>query len=193
MNHRGIQEWGVYDIPKSESAAVAQPTAVATPSFEIARPVTPVAPAPVTTEPVLADPLPVQPVSTTDDDAIKLYEERLVVDKGRQKTGEVAIGKRVEVESASASVPIEKERVVIERVAGDTSTVIPGADAFHDGEAIRMEVHEETPDIHKEAFVREEVSFRKEMSQETVNAEETVRREELDVDTQGRPVINDRH
>jgi uncharacterized protein (TIGR02271 family) len=189
LNHRGIEEWGVYDIPKSESATVVQPTAVAAPSFEIARPATP-----VLTEPVLADSLPVQPISTTDDDAIRLYEERLVVDKDRQKTGEVAIGKHVEVDSASASVPIEKERVVIERVAsGDTAAVTAGPDTFNSGEAIRMEVYEETPDIHKEAFVREEVSFRKEVTQETVNAEETVRREELDVDTQGRPVVDDRH
>jgi uncharacterized protein (TIGR02271 family) len=194
LNHRGIEEWGVYDIPGNEAATVVQPTAVTAPPFEIARPVTPVASAPVLTAPLLADPLPVQPISTHDDDTIRLYEERLVVDKDRQKTGEVAIGKHIEVESASASVPIEKERIVIERVAsGDTTAVTPGADAFDGGETIWMEVHEETPDIHKEAFVREEVSFRKEVIQETVNAEETVRREELDVDTQGRPVINDRY
>lgn len=41
--------------------------------------------------------------------------------------------------------------------------------------------------------MREEVSFGKEVIQETVNAEETVRREELKVDTQGRPVVDDRH
>ena len=194
LNHRGIQEWGVYDIPQSESATAVQPTAVAAPSFEIARPVTPVAPAPVMMEPVQSAPLPVQPISTANNDSVKLYEERLVVDKDRQKTGEVAIGKHVEVESASASVSVDKERVVIERVAsGDTSAVAPGTNTFHDGETIRMEVYEETPDIQKEAFVREEVSFRKEVIQETVNAEETVRREELDVDTQGRPVVDDRH
>lgn len=49
------------------------------------------------------------------DANIKLYEERLVADKKRAKTGEVAIGKRVETETANVSVPIEKERVVIER------------------------------------------------------------------------------
>lgn len=56
----------------------------------------------------------------------------------------MAIGKRVEVEAARASVPIEKERVVIERVSSsDTVAVTPSTDTFLDGEAIRVEVHEE--------------------------------------------------
>jgi len=123
---------------------------------------------------------------------LRLYEERLIANKTRQKTGEVAIGKRVETETAKVSVPIEKERVVIERTtpvdAG--ATVTPGVDAFAQGEVARVEVYEETPDIHKEAFVREEVSIRKEVDRETVQAEETLRREELDVNTEGRPVVD---
>jgi stress response protein YsnF len=47
---------------------------------------------------------------------LKLYEERLIANKNRAKTGEVAVGKRVETETARAGVPIEKERVIIERV-----------------------------------------------------------------------------
>lgn len=185
LNHRGIEEWGVYDVPGTE-AVVVPAVAAATPSFEIARPVAPVV-APVV-EPILE-----APVLATDVDAVKLYEERLVVDKDREKTGEVAIGKRVEVETARVSVPIERERVVIERVAtGNETVVTPGADAFQDEAAIRMEVYEETPDIHKEAFVREEVSIRKEVDHEIVNAEETLRREELSVDTQGHPVVDTR-
>jgi len=53
-----------------------------------------------------------------------------------------------------------------------------------------MEVYEETADIQKKAFVREEVNIRKEVIHETVDATETLRREELDVDTDGNPVIN---
>lgn len=123
---------------------------------------------------------------------LRLYEERLIASKTRTKTGEVAVGKRVETETSKVSVPIEKERVVIERTTPtDAGTAVtPGDAAFHDGEVARMEVYEETPDIHKEAFVREEVNVRKEVDRETVTAEETLRREELDVDTQGRPVID---
>ncbi len=124
---------------------------------------------------------------------MKLYGERLVVEKDREKTGEVSIGKRIEVETARASVPIEKERVVIERVPLSGEAVItPGADAFGDSETMRVEVYEETPDFHKEAFVREEVSIRKELTQENLDAEETLRREELNIDTQGRPIVDNK-
>lgn len=123
---------------------------------------------------------------------LKLYEERLIANKTRQKTGEVAIGKRVETETANVSVPIEKERVVIERTtpvdAG--ATVTPGTNAFGEGEVARVEVYEETPNIRKETFIREEVSVRKEVEQEIVQAEETLRREELDVNTEGRTVVD---
>jgi uncharacterized protein (TIGR02271 family) len=128
----------------------------------------------------------------TNHQSLRLYEERLIANKTRAKTGEVAVGKRVETEKAKVSVPIEKERVVIERVtpAGAGAAVAPAADAFKQGEVARVEVYEETPDIRKEAFVREEVTVRKEVERETVNAEETLRREELNVDTEGRPVVD---
>jgi uncharacterized protein (TIGR02271 family) len=123
---------------------------------------------------------------------LRLYEERLIANKNRTKTGEVAVGKHIETETAKVSVPIEKERIVIERTGStDEGTAIaPDRDAFHEGEVARIEVYEETPDIHKEAFVREEVSVRKEVDRDTVEAEETLRREELDVDTQGHPVVD---
>ncbi len=125
---------------------------------------------------------------------LRLYEERLIASKTRAKTGEVAVGKRVETETNKVSVPIDKERVVIERVASTSgnTAVTPGDNAFAEGEVARMEIYEETPDIRKEAFVREEVSVRKEVEHETVNAEETLRREELDVDTEGHPVVDKR-
>ncbi|BAQ64753.1 YsnF/AvaK domain-containing protein [Geminocystis sp. NIES-3709] len=134
-----------------------------------------------------------RPVSPIDAETVKLYEERLIMDKDRTKTGEVAIDKHIELETARVSMPIEKEHIVIERVPMSAEKVATdNVDAFHDNETVRMEVYEETPDIHKEAFVREEVTIRKEVTQETVNAEETLRREELDIDTQGRPVIDNR-
>jgi uncharacterized protein (TIGR02271 family) len=121
---------------------------------------------------------------------LRLYQERLIANKTRNKTGEVVVGKHVETEQARVSVPIEKERVVIERTTPTDATIDPSAASFQEGEVARMDVYEETPEIRKEAFVREEVSVRKEVDRETVDAEETLRREELDVDTQGRPVVD---
>lgn len=130
-------------------------------------------------------------INESTNPSLKLYQERLIANKTRQKTGEVTVGKHVETETARVSVPIEKERVVIERSTPTGSVAVtPGSAAFQEGEVARMEVYEETPDIHKEAFVREEVRVTKVVDQDTVNAEEQIRREELDVDTQGRPVID---
>jgi uncharacterized protein (TIGR02271 family) len=126
-----------------------------------------------------------------DHQTLKLYEERLIANKNRVKTGEVSIGKHVESETARVSVPVEKERVIVERTTpADAGTVVsPDANVFREGEVARMEVYEETADIQKKAFVREEVNVRKEVKHDTVNTSEQIRREELDVDTQGRPVV----
>lgn len=128
-----------------------------------------------------------------DHQTLRLYEERLITGKTRQKTGEVAVGKRVESETQHVSVPVEKERVVIERVNPTDTDVAAtvGTGAFQEGEVVRMEVYEETPDIRKEAFVREEVRVRKEVDHETVEAEETIRRERLDIDKDGNPLTRE--
>ncbi|HTL89400.1 MAG TPA: DUF2382 domain-containing protein [Leptolyngbya sp.] len=126
-----------------------------------------------------------------DHQNLRLYQERLVASKTRQKTGEVAVGKHIETETANVSVPIEKERVVIERTPVTGSMpVTPGTVDFHEGEVARVEVYEEVADIQKEAFVREEVRVTKVVDRETVTAEEQVRREELDLDVSGNPNVD---
>lgn len=125
-----------------------------------------------------------------DHQTLRLYEERLIASKRRQKTGEVTIGKRVETDTARVAVPVERERVVIERVTpADAGTAVSGREAdFREGEVARIEIHEETPEIRKEAFLREEVRVRKVVDQDTVETQETVRREELDVNSGNLPV-----
>ncbi|BAY73889.1 PRC-barrel domain-containing protein AvaK [Nostoc linckia NIES-25] len=125
-----------------------------------------------------------------DHQTLRLYEERLIAGKQRRKTGEVAIGKHVETETARVAVPVEKERVVIERVTpADAGRAVPASEAnFREGEVARVELHEETPEIRKEAVLREEVRVRKVVDQETVEAQETVRREELDVNAPNLPI-----
>jgi len=125
-----------------------------------------------------------------DHSTLKLYEERLIASKKRVNSGEVAIGKHVETETERVSVPVEKERVVIERVtsADAGKAVAPSSVHFGEGEVARMEIYEETADIHKEAFVREEVRVNKVVEQETVQAQDTIRREELDIDAGGQTI-----
>lgn len=125
-----------------------------------------------------------------NNQTLKLYEERLIANKTRQKAGEVAIGKHIETETARVAVPVEKERVVVERVtpADAGRAVAPGEANFREGEVARVEIYEETADVRKEAFVREEVRVRKVVDHETVEAQETIRREELDVNAPGLPI-----
>lgn len=84
-------------------------------------------------------------------------------------------------------MPIEKERVVIERITPTAAESVVDSNTvqFQEGEVARIEIYEETPDIRKEAFVREEVRVKKVIDQELVEASETIRREELDIRTEG--------
>ena len=122
--------------------------------------------------------------------SLKLYQERLVIDKTRQKTGEAVLSKRVETETATASITIDKERVVVEQIPTSAGTVVKPSEAmFQEGEVSRIEIYEEVPTFQKEAFIREEVRVIKVVDQETATTEETLRREELDINTDGNPVI----
>lgn len=131
-------------------------------------------------------------INERDHQTIKLYEERLVANKKRRQVAEVAVGKHVETETARVSVPIEKERVIIERTTpADAGTAVsPGNVDFHEGEVARMDIYEETPDIHKQAFVREQVTVRKEVDRDTVDAQETLRRERLDIDPTDASIVD---
>ncbi|MEH2302455.1 MAG: DUF2382 domain-containing protein [Nostoc sp.] len=129
-------------------------------------------------------------VNAHDDQTFKLYEERLVANKQRRKTGEVTIGKHVETETVRVSVPVERERVVIERVTPQDAGKVVSAETanFGEGEVARIELYEEVADVKKEAFVREEIRVQKVVDKETVEVQETIRREELDVDAEGRTI-----
>lgn len=126
-----------------------------------------------------------QDVEIFDTQLLKLYEERLVADKKQVKTGEVAIGKHIETQTAHLSVPVAKERLIIERTPIDAvASEAFGEVAFQQGELVRMEIYEEVADVHKQAFVREQVSVRKEVEHNTLEIEDQIRREELDLDIQ---------
>ena len=130
-------------------------------------------------------------VDTEGRQNLKLYEERLIANKERFRAGAVTIGKHVETETATVSVPVEKEKIVIERTnPTEYREVAPGEATFQEGEVARVDLYEETADVQKQAFVREEVNVRKEVEHDTVTAKETIRREELDVTTDGDATIN---
>jgi uncharacterized protein (TIGR02271 family) len=132
-------------------------------------------------------------LNDNDHQNLKLYEERLIADITRRKTGEVSVGKKVDTETASVSVPLDKERVIVERTTPQDSRTVTNLEpgAFQEGEVARIEVYEEAVNIRKEAFVREEVNVKKVVEQETATGEEQVRRERLEVTSEGKPVVRD--
>lgn len=122
-------------------------------------------------------------------DNLKLYQERLVAHKERMKTGEVSVGKRVETETQKVAIPVQKERLVVERTTPASTATGTPAHAFRDSANMKVELHEEKAAVGKETFVREEVSVRKETEQDVETVREKVRREKLDVDAPGGTVI----
>lgn len=81
--------------------------------------------------------------------------------------------------------------MVIERVPVNSQTAVTPSEAnFKEGEVSRMDIYEEVPEFHKEAFVREEIRVSKVVDKETATAQETLRREEIDVNNQGNPVLD---
>lgn len=123
---------------------------------------------------------------------LRLYEERLVAEKVRQKTGDVTISKRIETDIDTAEVPVQREKIVIEieSVNGGTRVNVPD-DSFKDGKVTRLDVYEEQANIRKEPVVYQEVNIRKEIETDKVTARERLRREELQVDKKGQPSVVD--
>lgn len=119
-----------------------------------------------------------------DDDRIRLYEERLVADKRREKTGDVKISKSVETTTQQVSVPVQKEKVVVEVSQPTTATAASaGATNFKETEMVNMELHQDVATARKDVQLRETIKVRKEVEQDTETFKKKVRREELDVDS----------
>ncbi|MGF1542152.1 MAG: DUF2382 domain-containing protein [Pleurocapsa sp.] len=170
MHRHGVEEFDIYDIaPPTPSTVITAARTDATVAHSKAR-------------------TDVDRQIPAETENIELYEERLVVDKERTKTGEVAIGKRVITETAEVSVPVNKEQIIIERRDAVDPTVNPDEANFRDGAVTQVDIYEESADIDKQAFVREEVNIRKEVKRDTIEATERIRREELEVRADGKVI-----
>ena len=153
MNQHGVDEFGIYDVPHTETAIAEVDEDIRTRT------------------------------DIDNNEKFRLYEERLKVNKQRIKT-DVSIGKRIETEVANISVPVQKERLVIERKKVSSGAVSPLIN-FGDDKLIKVDLYEETASVSKQAFVREEVNIHKEVEQKTIQKSETVRREELEIVEEG--------
>ena len=141
----------------------------------------------IDTQATVADsqPFAKQSIKLSDNYTFELYEERLVANKRQIKTGEVSIAKHVETHKASISVPLDKERLIIEQIPVNAETPVAASEPdFAKRELVRVEIYEETADVQKQPFLREQISVRKQVEHDTFEVEENIRREELDFDVQ---------
>ncbi|WP_306489175.1 YsnF/AvaK domain-containing protein [Anaerococcus octavius] len=114
------------------------------------------------------------------NEKIRLHEERLRVNKEKVQTGEIGLKKNVVTETQEIDVPVEKERVTVERhaVEGDA---VDGYNFDETADEIRIPIHEEKVSVDKEAYVTEEVDVNTETVTENQKVSDTVRKEKLDV------------
>lgn len=127
----------------------------------------------------------------TENEKIRLKEERLEVDKNERQTGEVNVTKETKHDTKTVDVPVEKEEVVIESkpVAGeDSKTTDTKFD--EDSETVRIPVKEEKVEVNKKPVVTEEVEVKKKRREDVESVTEDVKREELDVDVKGNTGID---
>ena len=115
--------------------------------------------------------------------AVTLSEERLDIGKVEQEAGRIRLRKYITTETETITVPVRKEKLVVERVpASDTATEpITGPDgATEIVEEITL--REERVVVGKETVAVEQVRVGKQQVTEDQEVTEQVRREHADVD-----------
>lgn len=141
----------------------------------------------------------------TEEERLRLHEERLQVDKHETQRGEIRVEKEVVEEPRSVDVSVSHDEVTIERrpvVEGEASFDSRYGDdaaAFReDDETIRIPITEERVEVTKKPVVTEEIVLKKRDVVENETIHETVKREEVhfekegDVDIQGDRLDKDR-
>lgn len=129
----------------------------------------------------------------TQEERMRLHEERLSIDKEQQLAGEVNVEKHVVETQERVEVPVEHEEVYIERraVVDENAT----GEIVDDGEKIHIPVMEERVEVTKRPVVSEEIVVGKRKVTDTEFVNETVRREEADIhrtdDIEGKALDND--
>ncbi len=112
---------------------------------------------------------------------VQLFGEVLRVHKDRINRGEVRLRKEVITDTQTVEVPVSREELIIERVAGSNQPV-DSKNAFSGEKEIRIPLSEEHARVDKDAVVREEVSVGKRTVTGTESVDEQVRHEELRVE-----------
>ena len=117
---------------------------------------------------------------TTDEAAVTLSEERMQVGTQSQEAGRARLRKYTTTETETVSVPVTKEKLVVERnpVAGErTAAPITDTDQVEE-----VTLREERAVVAKETVAVEEVRIGKEQVTEHEQVSAEVRKEHVDID-----------
>ena len=116
---------------------------------------------------------------------LQLLEERLTVDKHRDRVGSVEVGKRVDTHQENVNVDLHHDEVVIERHPVTDGRAVEGARLGADAGEIRVDLEAERADVRKQAFVAEEVEVSKRDVSENQTFTESVGRERIEIEREG--------
>lgn len=133
--------------------------------------------------------------SDVEEQTLELHEERLIVEKEAVQTGEVIIHRHVTKTDQEIEVPVRKEQVHVERMAGSEDVIEdydfeqPGIRTIDEGDHLRIQVIEERAFIVKRPVIVEEIIVRKQVTEEVKTMTETLRKEEIEVTETGQSSV----
>jgi uncharacterized protein (TIGR02271 family) len=119
-----------------------------------------------------------------EEQALKLREEQLDINKKEVEKGEVGVRKRIIEEEKTIKVPVQREEVYVERRSVKDRP--EGGEIKEETEEIRIPIKEEEVEIRKKPVVTEEVFVGKRTYEDTEESTEKVKREEAEIDEEGR-------
>jgi uncharacterized protein (TIGR02271 family) len=115
-----------------------------------------------------------------DEARLRLYDEQLHVEKQPEQAGVVRLSRRTVDRVEKLEVPVQEERLVIEKRHGGGRVFIEGRE-LQDGESVEITLKTERVLVSKEP-VASDVRIHKETVQVSEHVEATLRRDVLDVD-----------
>ncbi len=115
---------------------------------------------------------------------MRLTEEELEVSKRRVGAGEVRVTKEIVEEQKQVTVPVERERLRVERVPVEGAAAQATEGSFEQ-QSVSIPLSEEKVEVRKRPVVREEVRVAKDTEVEQREISDTVRREEARISKEG--------
>jgi uncharacterized protein (TIGR02271 family) len=125
---------------------------------------------------------------TESERSIPVREEVLEARKQWVQIGEVVLRKEVVIEQKTITVPIRREKLIVERLSPSAQPVQKEEtidEALKDGGTLKIVLHEEQVRIEKYSVVKEEIIVSKKQIEESKQFSDTVKREVVHIEQVG--------